>query len=258
VRQLPRWATESVLKRLANHAVKEFEKDVAGGKRAGLTAGELADIRVEDDKNGNVKRAGKRKKRKELSTIVKQAKVVRQNDGTDPLTGKSKSAGYGFLEMQQHRDALRVLRWVNDQTALGPLLVEWRVKELAQLIEQEKKKPKDKRDDSRLKRMQDEVKNRSTVKRDGHRRVIVEFAVENAQVVMRRRQRLIVCVIIFNLYPDLKLFQAADEKHASVPTKTASRVEAKEPLAKKRRISGSQQPRRGKAGLLAKKKGKKS
>jgi nucleolar protein 4 len=82
--------------------------------------------------------------------------------------------------MHKHADALRVLRWANNPE-LGSLFDEWRKDELKDLIELEK--AKETKDDARLKRMKDELASEA---RKTKGTLIVEFSIENVQVVHRR------------------------------------------------------------------------
>ncbi|EED82733.1 predicted protein [Postia placenta Mad-698-R] len=116
------------------------------------------------------------------ATGVKQTKIVRQADRVDPVTGKGRSKGYGFLEMIKHADALRVLRWANNNTEAGRLFEEWWKAEVEDLIKIEKKKPT--KDDARIKRLKEELERGAPVKSRGT--LIVEFSIENVQVVQRR------------------------------------------------------------------------
>ncbi|KAJ8596892.1 RNA-binding domain-containing protein [Rhizopogon salebrosus TDB-379] len=124
VRQIPLWASERTLRRLATHAIREFEAEVKKGERIGLTPDELAeDVKEAEDTgtSGTKPKAGKRSQGIK-SKGVKQAKIVRQQDRVDPVTGKGRSKGYGFVEMPRHADSLRVLRWANNNSDVGSLL----------------------------------------------------------------------------------------------------------------------------------------
>ncbi|KAI0325126.1 RNA-binding domain-containing protein [Cubamyces sp. BRFM 1775] len=197
VRQLPLFVTERMLKRLAIHAVRAFEAEVKEGKREPLTADELTeptpdtdadgDVKMEgDEEDASPKKGGKGKGAKKggRSTGVKQAKIVRQADRVDPVTGKGRSKGYGFLEMLTHADALRVLRWANNNLAVGRLFEEWWRVELEDLIKAEKKREQGKRDEARVKRIREELEKGVPPKSKGT--LIVEFSIENIQVVQRR------------------------------------------------------------------------
>ena len=221
IRQLPPFTTERSLKRLAIHAVRTFESEVKNGERQPLTEDELREDTAQPDDNleQNVNsdseaeqpkaKKGKRKF-KGRDSGVKQAKIVRQSDRIDVLTGKGKSKGYGFLEMNRHSDALRVLRWANNNPAVGKLLEEWWANEVEESIkrigEEGKKKEQKKGDDeqedveTRLRRLKDELEQlKSGGGRKGLKVLIIEFSIENAQVVNRRKEKQGVCDIPFPL-----------------------------------------------------------
>ena len=171
VRQIPLGVTEYMLKRLANYAIREFEEEVRKGEREPLHATEMEEAE------------GAEKKGKKSGQKVKQAKIVREMSKVDVVTGKGKSKGYGFLELHKHQDALRVLRWANNNKAVGDLWGGWRKSEVAELTKKEKgngqagaTEPKEAR------------------KGDGtwaatKKTLIVEFSIENVQVTERRKSR---------------------------------------------------------------------
>lgn len=106
-------------------------------------------------RDGEIGREAEKKRKEQGKGVVRQAKIVYESDVTGGKVGEGKggrSRGYGFIEYWGHRSALMGLRWLN-----GHLV----------------KKPKDVKED------------------DGERgkRLIVEFAIENAQVVQRRGDR---------------------------------------------------------------------
>lgn len=181
--------TERVLKRLALHAVRSFEAEVKEGNRNGLTPDELADppaAPVEGE--GEDDRPTKKRKRfTGRATGVKQAKIVRQQDRVDAITGKGRSKGYGFIEMHKYSDALRVLRWANCNPGVGPLFEQWYKEEMEDLLKAEKAKDVKERDDTRIKRIRDEIENGPAKK--GKASLIVEFSIENVQVVQRRNAK---------------------------------------------------------------------
>lgn len=187
-----------MLKRLGIHAVRSFQAEYKAGTREGLTEEELTE-RVEDgdetkEEEGKVKGKDHDKskgKGKGRNTGVKQAKIVRQQDRVDPVTGKGRSRGYGFLEMEKHADALRVLRWANNNPEAGKLFAEWWKEELEDLVKAERKKGEKERDEARLERLKKELEGlkdgdagaRGKGKKGA---LIVEFSIENVQVVKRR------------------------------------------------------------------------
>lgn len=190
VRQLPLFVTDRGLKRLAIHAVRAFDAEVAEGKRAGLERHEEADDTL------SAALAGRTKKRGERQTAVVQAKVVRGTEKPDAATGLGRSRGYGFLELRSHRDALKVLRWANNNADVGPLLWSWWRTELADLKERAEKQAADKPENedvkARLKTLRERVSEgdeRSGGGMRGGKTLMIEFSVENAQVVKRRQER---------------------------------------------------------------------
>ncbi|KAI0646281.1 hypothetical protein C8Q79DRAFT_909390 [Trametes meyenii] len=197
VRQLPLFVTERMLKRLAIHATRAFETEVKESKREPLTVDELTeptpadadnehDGRTDDadsEKSKGHKVKGKGGKTGRPTGVI-QAKIVRQQDRVDPVTGKGRSRGYGFVELARHADALRVLRWANNNLAVGRLFEEWWRAELEDLIKAEKTKGQDKRDEQRIKRIREELEKGVPPKSKGT--LIVEFSIENIQVVQRR------------------------------------------------------------------------
>ncbi|KIK63291.1 hypothetical protein GYMLUDRAFT_83840 [Collybiopsis luxurians FD-317 M1] len=192
IRQIPIYVTERMLRRLAVHAAKAFNAEVKSGERTGLTHDELY---VEPDTavNGEERevkeeepmddKKGKKRKPFTRKTGVLQAKLVRQQERVDPVTGKGRSKGYGFVEMHTHADALRVLRWSNNNPKVGELFEEWWKEELESFLKTEKANPE--KDADRIKRIEGVIEKGETKKSRG--RLIVEFSIENVQVVQRRK-----------------------------------------------------------------------
>ena len=173
IRQIPTHVTERMLKRLATHAIQAFDEEVASGSRVGLSEEEMTRDEPASDRDQD------RNKGKAIPR-VRQAKIVRQVDRVDALTGKGRSKGYGFLELREHADALRVLRWANNNPDVLSLLSEWWSVELA-----DKKKEAD---SARSKRVTD-IENRGSSAKQPRYSLFVEFSIENAQVVRRRAVR---------------------------------------------------------------------
>ena len=149
IRNLPRGMTSRVLKALAREAVVGFAKDVKSGLRKPLSKEEL--LRGGEE----MKQAEKARKAKGKG-IVKQAKIVfegREGGKVTEDSGAGRSRGYGFIEYSSHRWALMGLRWLNGY-AVDPV------------------------------RTKDD-----TVNKERRKRLIAEFAIENAQVVGRRQER---------------------------------------------------------------------
>lgn len=161
VRNLPRAMTAKSLKALGRKAVVQFATEVKDEKRHPLSKEEVS--RSADFKKDNAPERDEDAKKKTKNTgVVKQSKIIMEVKGSGE-TGRSR--GYGFIEFRDHKAALMGLRWLNNHEVTIPEILEG-------LNEEEKK----------------------LAQLDGlnKRRLIVEFAVENAQVVKRRRDRVMV------------------------------------------------------------------
>ncbi|KAM3419386.1 hypothetical protein BST61_g5315 [Cercospora zeina] len=154
VRNIPRSVTSKDLKDLARQAVVGFATDVKEGRRDRLSKEELL-------RGGEEMQAAEAARKKAGKGIVKQAKVVFESDGGTKIneeSGAGRSRGYGFIEYHTHRNALMGLRWLNGHA------VDYQVNQ------------------GKGKLSREEVQDRK-------KRLIVEFAIENAQVVMRRNEK---------------------------------------------------------------------
>jgi len=178
VRQIPPGVTEYMLRRLANYAIREFEEEVGRGEREPLDPAEMEGEEATE--------RGREKKGKRSGQKVKQAKIVRESGKVDALTGKGKSKGYGFLELHKHEDALRVVRWANNNRAVGELWDGWWKSEVAELVRKEKGDGED--GGKRLKELKEEAQTESKWKAT-KKTLIVEFSIENIQVTERRKSR---------------------------------------------------------------------
>lgn len=157
VRNLPRTMGEKSFKALGRKAVVEFAKEVKHEMRQPLSKEEA--IRSTKNKKDNSLEDPNSKKSKKKG-VVRQAKVlVEVNSGGN--TGRSK--GYGFLEFRDHKSALMALRYLNCHEVTREEILEG-------LTEDEQKYIK----------FDDKNK----------RRLVVEFAIENAEVVKRRRDKI--------------------------------------------------------------------
>ncbi|KAI0316392.1 hypothetical protein OF83DRAFT_1164375 [Amylostereum chailletii] len=186
IRQIPLFVSEGMIRRLALHAVRAFEEDVKAGRRAPLTADELA-VPEEVQEDGVKKAMSQKDKDKDKKKgRVKQAKIIRQQSRVDARTGLGRSRGYGFLEMRTHADSLRVLRWANNNPKVGTMWGLWE-KEVAEADRKAKAKKgeteKDDKKDKLKKAEGDEVERKADPSKGA---LIVEFSIENVQVVQRR------------------------------------------------------------------------
>ena len=154
VRNLPRSVTSKDLKALAREAVVGFARDVKAGTRHQLSKEEML-------RGGEEMREAERLRKAKGKGIVKQTKVVfegREGAKVAEDSGAGRSRGYGFIEYSSHRWALMGLRWLNGH-AIGQSKSDSTSTAPAPAVKERKK------------------------------RLIVEFAIENAQVVGRRHER---------------------------------------------------------------------
>ncbi|KAG8807345.1 RNA recognition motif-containing protein [Serendipita sp. 399] len=207
IRQLPTFVSERCLKRLAHHAIKTFDEEVVKGDRDGLEEEEMQDEdgrRVVDPLSGaevslsvkQEKERGKKggRKGKGGGGAVKQAKIVRLSERVDPLTGKGKSKGYGFLEMEKHADALKVLRWANNNPEMGKLLKSWWMEGLKEALStlEAKGGKRSEEESTRMKRLKEVIANSdldNVEKANSKRTLVVEFSIENAVIIKKREGR---------------------------------------------------------------------
>jgi len=156
IRNIPRSITSKDLKQLARSAVVGFAADVKEGKRQKLNKEEVI-------RGGQEMLVAEKMRKKKGKGIVKQAKVVYETPAGSKVsedTGAGRSRGYGFIEYYTHRNALMGLRWLNGHA------VDYKIKNDPS-IKNNKKKAQEFLEDKR-------------------KRLIVEFAIENANVVNRR------------------------------------------------------------------------
>ncbi|GMM33246.1 mRNA-binding ribosome biosynthesis protein [Saccharomycopsis crataegensis] len=156
IRNLPRVLTEKSLKALGRKAVVEFAKEVKTGNRQSLSKEELQRSTKHKESNSLEDPNSKKSKKK---GVVRQAKVLVEVSASGEA-GRSK--GYGFLEFKDHRNALMALRYLNCHEITREEVMEG-------LTDEEKK----------------------FLKYEGgnKRRLIVEFAIEHANVVNRRKEK---------------------------------------------------------------------
>jgi len=161
VRNIPRSVTSKDLKQLAREAIVGFAIDAKEGRRERLSKEELS-------RGGEDMIKAEEARREAGKGVVKQATIVfegREGSKVSEKTGGGRSRGYGFIEYHTHRSALMGLRWLNghqvDYTTL----------------EMEKNK-------------NEKGKNITTeALQEKKKRLIVEFAIENVNVVKRRAER---------------------------------------------------------------------
>ncbi|ODV94975.1 hypothetical protein PACTADRAFT_44185 [Pachysolen tannophilus NRRL Y-2460] len=161
LRNLPRALTEKSLKALGRKAVVEFSKELKEGKRHPLSKEEI--IRSTKYKHflGELNENGEESKKSKKKGVVRQAKIIMEVKGSGTA---GRSRGYGFLEFRDHKSALMGLRWLN-----------------AHEVSQEEI----------LEGLDEEEKKYIQLEGSTKRRLIVEFAIENAQVIKRRSNKIL-------------------------------------------------------------------
>ncbi|CDK26686.1 unnamed protein product [Kuraishia capsulata CBS 1993] len=156
LRNLPRALTEKSLKALGRKAIVEFATEVRQSKRHALSAEEIKrSISFKKFTNPEEDSESNRSKKK---GVVRQAKVITEVKGSGEA---GRSRGYGFLEFRDHKSALMALRWLNAHLVTNEEIVDG-------LTEEEKKS--------------------AQLEGVSQRRLIVEFAIENAKVMQRRKE----------------------------------------------------------------------
>ncbi|KAI5966563.1 NOP4 [Candida pseudojiufengensis] len=157
IRNLPRAMNSKALKALGRKAVVQFATEVKNGDRQPLSKEEVS--RSTKSKKEIQEEIETKSKNSKHKGVVKQAKVIMEVKGTGEA---GRNRGYGFIEFRDHKAALQGLRWLNAHEVTNQEIIEGL--------------------------SEDEIK---LAKLEGlsKRRLIVEFAVENAQVVKRRREK---------------------------------------------------------------------
>lgn len=158
IRNIPRSMTEKALKALARKAVVTFAKEVKEGKRHPLSKEEIVRSTKEKYRFMTEEEIEASKKRDKKSGVVKQSKIIMEVKGS--TIGRSR--GYGFVEFRDHKTALMGLRWLNAHEVTPQEILEGLNEEEQNLLSPDNLKK---------------------------RRLVVEFAIENANVMKRRREK---------------------------------------------------------------------
>ncbi|KAJ3182098.1 RNA recognition motif-containing protein [Geranomyces variabilis] len=189
VRNLGLKVDDKELKKVAGIAVRKFWDEVRKGLREGMEP----EVIKEELAEGRAEPSGLRR------AVLSQAKVLRSKDRIDAATKMPRSKGYGFIEFESHADALACLRWMNNNPKAFrpapvkevPVVEAKKGKKSAKNAKKEAaaaKKAKDAADAAAAAAAaadeDDEITAASAAKRP-----IVEFAIENRQVLKRRDER---------------------------------------------------------------------
>ncbi|KAL4401449.1 RNA recognition motif-containing protein [Malassezia pachydermatis] len=245
VHQLPLFVSNKMLKRLALHALRKFGDEVKAGERTDLDADEKADKTL----SSNAKTSDSGKNRPPPSVVV-QSKVVLQNERVDPITGRGRSRGYGFLELRSFQHALKVLRWINGNKAVAKLLTQWWREELDALLTKLKV---DNSDDARIraKRVESVLQDLEDKGKSEARGVLrLEFSIENIITVRKRTLRQEQARD--HATKRRKLSQLAlDETPESIPTTEPSEVHSASPPKKLGSLIGKKRAMRKKKRAMS-------
>lgn len=158
IRNLPRAMTDKGLKALGRKGVVEFATQVKNNERHPLSKEELVRSTKEKYKFMSPEDIERQKKKDRKHGVVTQAKVIMEVKGSS--VGRSR--GYGFIEYKDHKHSLMGLRWLNVHQVTKSEVMEG--------LDEKEKRAADSESFTA-------------------RRLCVEFAIENANVVKRRRER---------------------------------------------------------------------
>ncbi|KAL2833263.1 hypothetical protein BDW59DRAFT_138385 [Aspergillus cavernicola] len=171
---LTRLAIRNLPRYVTSKDLKQLAREAIVGFAKDVKAGSRERLsREEMDRAYEEMRQAEALRKKKGVGVVRQAKIVFEGrDGSKVTegTGAGRSRGYGFIEYFTHRHALMGLRWLNGHAVVPP------------------------------KDVPDDLK-------DKKKRLIVEFAIENAQVVKRRTE----------LQARIREKQEKDEKNGKLP-----------------------------------------
>lgn len=163
IRNLPRAMNDKSLKALGRKAIVEFATEMKEGLRQPLSKEEID--RSTKQKHLLLEKLGitdaDEKKKISKHGVVSQAKVINEVKGSGEF---GRSRGYGFLEYRDHKHALMALRWLNAHEVNRHEIIEGLTPE--------------------------QIKSAEMNKTLNKRRLIVEFAIENANVVKRRNEQI--------------------------------------------------------------------
>ncbi|KAL6236370.1 hypothetical protein BDW75DRAFT_207057 [Aspergillus navahoensis] len=150
---LTRLSVRNIPRHVTSKDLKQLAREAIVGFAKDVKAGTRQPLsREEVDRASEEMREAEKLRKKKGVGVVRQAKIVFEGRDGSKVTedsGAGRSRGYGFIEYYTHRHALMGLRWLNGHAITPP------------------------------KSVSEELKDRK-------KRLIVEFAIENAQVVKRR------------------------------------------------------------------------
>lgn len=183
IRNLPRSITAKDLKFIAREAVVGFASEVRAGKRQPISKEELA-------RGGDADKEADAERRRKGKGVIRQIKIIEEKSSG---VGAGRSRGYGFIEYVSHRWALMGLRWLNGREVGGGLELpiadipgrRESIKAQQKALDAAAAKAKGRKDKTDNKAAEPV---NTSLPQERKKRLIVEFALENAQVVHRRKE----------------------------------------------------------------------
>lgn len=208
VRNIPRSMTEKALKQLARKAVVQFATEVKDEKRHPLSKEEY-DRSTKYQYRGltpeEIEQVKEREAKKTKKTgLVKQAKIIMEVKGSS--VGRSR--GYGFIEYKDHKSALMGLRWLNAHEVTKDEILDSLTKEEASSVVLDKFEG---------------------------RRLVVEFAIENANVVKKRQEGVEKARDAIHKRQKLEEAKKIEEAETAASSKSGLDEETKRIISQKRR-----------------------
>ncbi|KAL4978155.1 hypothetical protein BDW66DRAFT_131109 [Aspergillus desertorum] len=153
---LTRLSVRNIPRHVTSKDLKQLAREAIVGFAKDVKEGTRQPLsREEMDRASEEMREAEKLRKKKGVGVVRQAKIVfegRDGSKVSEDSDAGRSRGYGFIEYYTHRHALMGLRWLNGHAISPP-------------------------------------KNVSEQLKDKKKRLIVEFAIENAQVVKRRLEQ---------------------------------------------------------------------
>ncbi|OJK02572.1 hypothetical protein ASPACDRAFT_51091 [Aspergillus aculeatus ATCC 16872] len=153
---LTRLSIRNVPRHITSKDLKQLARQAVVGFAQDMKSGVRQPLSKEElDRAADVMREAEQQRKKKGVGVVRQAKIVYESrDGSKikEESGAGRSRGYGFVEYYTHRHALMGLRWLNGHAVEPP-------------------------------------KSATPDTQDKKKRLVVEFAIENANVVKRRNEQ---------------------------------------------------------------------
>lgn len=192
---LTRLSVRNIPRHVTSKDLKQLARQAVVGFAKDVKEGQRQPLSKEElTRSADAMKEAEEYRRSKGKGIVKQAKIVfetREGSKISEKSGAGRSRGYGFIEYYTHRHALMGLRWLNGHAVEAP-------------------------------------KSGSAEIKDKKKRLIVEFALENAQVVKRRNE----------MEARARAKKESQQNNGNTPSKDDSNSKAS-PKGKKRKRSDS-------------------